>query len=377
MKKIKQLLPILLSLVILFAAAPAGFAAMSDTSFSDVKDNAWYADAITYVCDNGLMNGTSPATFGPDETMTRGMLATVLYRATGSPAVTASDSFSDTSAGSYYANAVVWASETGVISGYGNGLFGTDDPVSREQLAAILWRYAGSPDAEPGNGFADNSSIASYAAGAVNWARATGIISGTTGNLFAPKENATRAQVAAILQNYMTQNNTDTPETPAPEGKTLVVYFSATGSTETVAGYIAETLDADLFELVPTKPYTSDDLDWTVDGSRVNREHDNPSQRTVELTASAVDNWDSYDTVFIGYPVWWGIAAWPVDGFIAANDFSGKTVIPFCTSTSSGLGQSGELLSQAAGTGNWLEGQRFSSNASKSSVAEWIAELKL
>ncbi len=160
-------------------------------------------------------------------------------------------------------------------------------------------------------------------------------------------------------------------------GKTLVVYYSATNNTEAVAGYIADATGADLFELVPVEPYTSDDLNWTDRDSRVSREHDDESLRVVELENAVPDNWDEYDTVFIGYPIWWGIAAWPVDGFISANDFTGKTVIPFCTSSSSGLGQSGELLRDAAGTGDWLEGQRFQSRADEDTVKEWVAGLEL
>ena len=157
----------------------------------------------------------------------------------------------------------------------------------------------------------------------------------------------------------------------------MVVYYSATGNTRTVAEYIASATDADIFELVPTEPYTDDDLNWTDDNSRVVYEHDNPDNRDVELVAYTVDDWDSYDTVFIGYPIWWGIAAWPVNGFISANDFTGKNVIPFCTSSSSGLGESGELLAEAAGTGNWLEGVRFSSRASEETVRDWVNGLNL
>ena len=160
-------------------------------------------------------------------------------------------------------------------------------------------------------------------------------------------------------------------------GKTLVVYFSATGNTEEAANYIASATGADLFELTPEKPYSDDDLDWTDDNSRVVYEHDNPDDREVALVESAVSDWDSYDTVFIGYPIWWGIAAWPVDGFIAANDFTGKTVIPFCTSASSGLGESGTLLEEAAGTGDWLEGMRFSSGVSEADVQSWVDSLGL
>lgn len=168
-----------------------------------------------------------------------------------------------------------------------------------------------------------------------------------------------------------------TPETDGESGKTLVVYFSASGNTEAVAGYIANATGGNLFELVPAEPYSDEDLDYTNDGSRVVYEHDNPDARDIELVESTVSDWDSYDTVFIGYPIWWGIAAWPVDGFIEANDFTGKTVIPFCTSASSGLGESGELLAEAAGTGNWLEGQRFSSRPSEEEVRAWVDGLGL
>ena len=173
------------------------------------------------------------------------------------------------------------------------------------------------------------------------------------------------------------ETSSETPSEEPVEGKTLVVYYSATNNTEAVAGYIAEATGADLFELVPVEPYTAEDLDWTDRDSRVSREHDDETLRVVELENAIPDNWDEYDTVFIGYPIWWGIAAWPVDSFISANDFTGKTVIPFCTSSSSGLGQSGELLRDAAGTGNWLEGQRFQSRASEDTVKEWVASLGL
>lgn len=161
------------------------------------------------------------------------------------------------------------------------------------------------------------------------------------------------------------------------DGDTLVVYFSATGNTENVANYIAEATEADIFEIEPVEPYTDADLNWTDENSRVVYEHDNPDERNIVLAADTVENWDSYDTVFIGYPIWWGIAAWPVNDFVESNDFTGKTVIPFCTSSSSGMGESSELLEEMAGTGTWLEGMRFRGSASESEVAEWIAELNL
>ena len=166
-------------------------------------------------------------------------------------------------------------------------------------------------------------------------------------------------------------------ETTAESGNVLVAYYSATGNTENIANYIAQATGGDLFEITPAEPYTSDDLNWSDENSRVSREYADESLLDVELTTTEVENWDSYDTVFIGYPIWWGIAAWPVDGFVEANDFTGKTVIPFCTSSSSGLGQSGELLSELAGTGDWQEGQRFRSSASQEDVNEWVDSLGL
>lgn len=166
-------------------------------------------------------------------------------------------------------------------------------------------------------------------------------------------------------------------ETQTEGGKVLVVYYSASGNTERVANDIAEAAGADLFEIVPTEVYTSDDLNWTNSNSRVSREHDDESLREVSLTTTEVPDWDSYETVFIGYPIWWGIAAWPVDGFVKANDFTGKTVIPFATSSSSGIGQSGSLLEEMAGTGDWQDGHRFSSGASAADVQTWVSELGL
>lgn len=169
---------------------------------------------------------------------------------------------------------------------------------------------------------------------------------------------------------------TDNSETTGEGSKVLIVYYSATGYTENVANAIAEATDGDTFEIIPVDDYTEEDLDWTNDKSRTSVERDNPDDRDVELTSTTVDNWDSYDTVYIGYPIWWGIAAWPMDSFIEVNDFTGKTVIPFCTATSSGIGESGELLAELAGEGDWKEGKRFQSNASADSVKEWVEGLE-
>lgn len=172
-------------------------------------------------------------------------------------------------------------------------------------------------------------------------------------------------------------STTTASATEAASAKTLVVYYSASGNTRRVAQAIAQAANADVFEIVPTEVYTSDDLNWRNGSSRVSREHDDESLRNVPLTTTEVSDWDSYDTVFIGYPIWWGIAAWPVDGFVKANDFTGKTVIPFATSSSSGMGQSGTLLADMAGSGSWQSGQRFSSGVSDADVQKWVGGLGL
>ena len=170
-------------------------------------------------------------------------------------------------------------------------------------------------------------------------------------------------------------SNEENNDNSTNDKKILVVYYSAQNHTENVAKKIADNLNADIFEIVPKEVYTSEDLNWTNSNSRVSKEHNDESLRNVELTTTKVDNWDSYDTVLIGYPIWWGIAAWPVNNFIKDNDFSGKTVIPFCTSASSGMGQSGKLLEELAGNGNWKDGQRFSSSASDSDIKKFTDSL--
>ena len=205
------------------------------------------------------------------------------------------------------------------------------------------------------------------------------------GSASKPASSTTQPETSAPTEQPATEPSESSSTAPAesepgtqPEtGKTLVVYYSASGNTERVAKDIAEAAGADLFEIVPTEVYTSDDLDWTNPDSRVSREHDDESLRDVPLTTTEVPDWDSYDTVFIGYPIWWGIAAWPVDTFVKNNDFTGKTVIPFATSSSSGIGQSGSLLADMAGTGEWQEGQRFSSGVSSDDVQSWVNGLGL
>ena len=194
--------------------------------------------------------------------------------------------------------------------------------------------------------------------------------SNTDNNIEEKVENNTQ-EIIQPEENVVSVENT-----ASNKSKILVVYYSAQNHTKSVAEKIAKNLNADIFEIVPEEVYTSEDLNWSNSNSRVSREHDDESLRDVKLKNTKVNNWDDYDTVLIGYPIWWGIAAWPVDNFVKENNFEGKTVIPFCTSSSSGLGQSGELLEKEANSGNWKEGQRFSSAASDSDIQKWTDSLK-
>ena len=171
-------------------------------------------------------------------------------------------------------------------------------------------------------------------------------------------------------------STTDDKNTTTTDKKILVVYYSAQSHTEAVAKKIADYLNADIFEIVPKDVYTSDDLNRSNDKSRVSREHNDESLRNVKLETTTVDNWDNYDTILIGYPIWWGIAAWPVNTFVKANDFTNKTVIPFCTSASSDIGNSGKLLENDAKGGKWLTGQRFSSSPSDNDIKEFTDSIK-
>ena len=193
------------------------------------------------------------------------------------------------------------------------------------------------------------------------------------------QDNAEENNQLSVVNKNSNENEIIADETDNDKNtgsKTLVVYFSAQNHTKTVAEKIAKNLDADVFEIEPEEKYTSDDLNWNNSDSRASREHDDESLRDTKLKTTKVDNWDEYDAVLIGYPIWWGIAAWPVDTFVKANDFSGKTVIPFCTSSSSDLGQSGKLLAEEANSGNWQDGQRFSSSASDVDIKKWTDILR-
>lgn len=179
--------------------------------------------------------------------------------------------------------------------------------------------------------------------------------------------NTTKTQTANAAASSANSNS----DAKAQGNKILVAYYSATGRTRTAAQAIANATGGDLFEIVPQQPYSDADLDYNNQDSRVTKEHNDPANRHVALKQTTPNNFQNYDVVFIGYPIWWGDASWVVDDFVKNNNFAGKTVIPFATSFSSPLGRSGENLQALAKTGNWKEGACFDRSMTPEKVAEW------
>lgn len=172
--------------------------------FTDISESAWYYDAVKFVSENSLMNGYGNGIFAPDAYLSRSMLAQVLYNREGRPVASGNNAFSDVSTDAWYSEAVAWAAERGIVSGYGNGLFGPGDNITREQLAVMLWRYAGKPAATNKElYFNDADEVSGYALDALCWAVENGIINGKGGGILDPRGQATRAQVAQILMNYL------------------------------------------------------------------------------------------------------------------------------------------------------------------------------
>ena len=405
MNHLKRVVSVVSALALAFTLSAPAFAAESDTGFADVTADAWYADAAVYCRDNGLMSGTSNTTFSPNTPMTRAMLSTVLYRLAGSPAVTGTDSFTDTTDNQWYSDAVVWAAQNGIVSGYGGDLFGTNDPVTREQIATILWRYSGSPAADAGTDFADEGSIATWADTAVDWARRNGYVNGMDGNRFAPSDTATRAQVATILMRYDQDNQTTEPEpTPdtsddASEGtNVLVAYFSrygntdydedvdATtsasivagdgeqmGTTEVVARMIADETGGDLHLIQTAESYPTD-FDDVVDENHQEQADDARPELSSDLDLT------EYDVIFIGYPVWASTTPTPVLTFLESADLSGKIVIPFCTHAGYGAGSSYSAVAQSCPGADVREGLAVSDSeaaSAQNAVLNWLHSLNL
>lgn len=172
-------------------------------AYSDVARNAWYHEAVDYVLKNNLMQGDGDDTFDPAEKLTRASLIQILYNMEGRPTVTGESKFSDVRKGAWYYDAVIWAAEEGIAAGYDNGTFGPEDLITREQMVAILWRYAGKPEAESEQiSFKDAADVSDYAAEAILWAAENGIVCGVGDNQFVPGGNATRAQVAQLMKTF-------------------------------------------------------------------------------------------------------------------------------------------------------------------------------
>lgn len=228
MKQAKRFLSVLLSLCLVLGMIPSTvFAASSNLPFTDVNATNWYYDAVQYAYEKGMMNGTSTTTFSPNDTTTRGMIVTILHRMEGTPAAVGT-AFTDVPASQWYSDAISWASANGIVSGYGNGTFGPGDPITREQMAAILNRYATYKGYDTGtassiSGFSDASQVSSYAVEPMGWAVGNGLISGTGNNTLAPKGNATRAQVATILMRFCENIANKAPDTTVD--KTYTVMF--------------------------------------------------------------------------------------------------------------------------------------------------------
>ena len=172
-------------------------------AFSDLDTGAWYHEAVDHALRNGLMGGYGNGLFGPDNVLTRAQFAQILYNREGRPAVTGGEAFTDVPSGAWYADAVAWAAARGIVSGYGGGRFGPSDPITREQLAVMLWRYAGSPAAGGEPPFRDAGEIGAHARNAVSWAVESGVMSGRGGGILDPKGYATRAQAAQMLRNFL------------------------------------------------------------------------------------------------------------------------------------------------------------------------------
>ena len=343
MRNLKRFGALLLSLVLSLSLAVPAFAAVDDTGFSDVDADAWYAEAVMYCREHNLMAGIGNNQFAPESSLTRAMLVTILWRQTGSPVVNYLMQFSDVPESQWYSEAVRWAASEQLVLGYGDGRFGTQDPITQAQLNIIMGKYTDQP--------------------------ITPNIPGFTGG----NEPATRAQTAAVMLNL--SKLPDHPTTDSgEETEVLIAYFSATNNTEGIASHLDAILDADLYEIMPELPYTAADLNYNSD-CRANDEQNDPSARPA--ISGSVDSMEKYDVIFLGYPIWWGQAPKIISTFLESYDLSGKTIVPFCTSGSSGLGSSATNLHGLASNATWLDGQRFSGSASRSTVESWVNGLDL
>ena len=343
MKILKRFGNLLLIAALVLSMVAIALAAEVRT-FTDVPADAGYAQAVDWCVEHGLMNGVDDTHFDPDGSMTRAMLAAVLYRQAGEPAVTGSPEFSDAQPNVWYSDAVVWASGKGLLRGYGNGLFGVNDPVSREMLNAVIARQNGENPAWTG---AEELAV-----------------------------DAKRSEAAVALYEAFAGSES-MPDSPSTGAHILVAYFSATNNTESIANHIKDVLgeEDDIYEIIPESPYTSDDLNYNNNSSRANREQQDSAARPA--INGTVANMEQYDVIFLGYPIWHGQAPRIMYTFVEAYDLTGKTIVPFCTSGSSSIGSSATNLAAVTTGADWLPGSRFSGSAGQSAVANWVNGLKL
>lgn len=255
MKKTKRILSLILSIAMILGMLPAAAFAANNT-FSDVKENDWFYDSVQYVYEKGMMVGTGANTFSPNETTTRGMVVAILHRLEGTPDADEVD-FVDVPAGKWYANAVAWASANGIVFGYGNGLFGPDDAITREQMAAILYRYVqyknyAAEITGDVSTFNDGSKVSTYAIEAMNWAVGFGLIVGVGDNTLVPTDGATRAQVAGIMTRFCNSIVPDPTPTPdhEPSNNTYTVTFNSNEGSYVASQEVIEGETA----LIPSVP---------------------------------------------------------------------------------------------------------------------------
>ena len=518
MKNLKRLAALMMAAILTLALSVTAFAAVEDTGFSDVSADSWYAEAVMYCQERGLMSGIGNRQFAPEGNLTRAMLVSVLWRQAGSPAVNYLMQFSDVPEGQWYSEAIRWAASERLILGYGDGRFGTNDAITQAQLNIIMNKYTDRPITDNIPGFTgENTPVTRAQTAAVMWNLArsqdtpnggarvlvayfsgTGTTRGVAENLvtalgsdvavlheIAPEQPYTAAdldytnsncrsvteqhdpsarpaiaysvanleQYDVIFLGYPIWNNdapriiytflesenlsgktivpfctsggsgiansvsnirgladgaawmdgrrcfsSDTTNTlsnwanglgldftpaaaptptpaPADETKVLVAYFSATNTTKPLAEYIADSLGADIYEIVPQTPYTSADLNYGNSSSRTSIEMNDPNARPA--ISGSVEDMEQYDVVFIGYPIWWGEAPRIVSTFLESYDFSGKTIVPFCTSNSSGMGSSVRNLHSLTNDADWLDGRRFAGGTSRNTMVEWVNGLGL
>lgn len=398
MRMLKRMFPLMLAGLLSLGMALPSSAAAEDTGFSDVSPDSWYAEAVVYCREHGLMAGVGNGRFEPESRLTRAQLAAVLYRIAGSPAVTGTDAFTDTPDDAWYSDAVLWAWQQGLAGGYGGGRFGPNDPVSREQMTAILWRSASSPAAEGTGGYSDASAVSSYAATAAAWAGNRRIVRPVSGGAFAPGRSATRAQIADALMNYDRSAHSAPSGVPGAGTNVLVAYFSRygntdyggsvdavtsasvvvedgrrQGTTELIARTISERTGGDLHLIETVEAYPPDF------GDVREQNHREIADGTRPALASRIDV-GAYDVIFVGYPVWASTAPAPVLSFLESCALSGKTVIPFCTHDGYGAGSSYSAVrssSPGAVVEQGLAVEASGAASSERAVLNWLNGLYL